>query len=205
MGYEYDIFLSYKRGKIREQWIHDIFRPLFDEQLEEARGGAKSKVFIDTVEIPAGVDWPQYLATALSKSRCMVAILSPSYFGSEWCMKEFNAMYKRQRELREKKILAAEHAVIVPFVKQGPLEAFPDFIDRIQLLDYSRFNKVGEAFRNSELYLEMQGKIETDAKTAATMIKHAPDWLPEFEKTEWLHGDKNRIDAKAFIQSQPTL
>ncbi len=98
-----------------------------------------------------------------------------------------------------------EYAVIVPFVKQGPLEAFPDFIDRIQLLDYSRFNKVGEAFRNSDLYLEMQGKIENDAKTAATMIKHAPKWLPEFEKSEWLNGDKATVGLKALIQAQPTL
>ncbi|MBK7439720.1 MAG: toll/interleukin-1 receptor domain-containing protein [Saprospiraceae bacterium] len=200
--YEYEVFLSYKRGKIREEWLHEIFKPLFEMQLEESLGH-RCNIFIDQKTIPPGVDWPDYLSEALSKSKCLVAILSPSYFGSQWCMKEFNAMHYRQTELRKKKILAKEYSVIVPFVKQGPMDVFPDFVDRIQLLDYSMFNKIGEAFKKSELYLEMQGKIERDAQQTAQMIKNAPAWLPEFEKMGW--SEDQALQTQVMIQSKPNF
>jgi len=200
--YDFDVFISYKRGRLREEWLNTIFRPHFEEQLEEAIG-KKPTIFIDSIDIPPGVEWPDYLATALSKSRCMVAILSPSYFGSEWCLKEFKAMYFRQNELRKKNLLAKDHAVILPFVKQGPMEAFPDFIDRIQLLDYSRFNIVGEGFKNTTLYVEMQQKIQQDARKTATMIKAAPEWIPEFEQVNWLREADINLKPAVLIQAKP--
>jgi len=202
--YDYDVFISYKRGRLREEWLNTIFRPHFEEQLEEAIG-KKPTIFIDSIDIPPGVEWPDYLATALSKSRCMVAILSPSYFGSEWCLKEFKAMYFRQNELRKKNLLAKDRAVILPFVKQGPMDAFPDFIDRIQLLDYSRFNIVGEGFKNTTLYVEMQQKIQLDARKTATMIKDAPNWIPEFEQVSWLNEADINLGQAILVQAKPSF
>jgi len=200
--YVYDVFLSYKRGRIQEEWLNETFRPVFEYHLSEAIG-KKCNVFIDKIEISPGVDWPDYLGEALAKSRCMIAILSPTYFGAEWCMKEFKAMFYRQNELRKNKKLASNQSVIVPFMQKGPIEKFPEYIRRIQIFDYSKYNRIGEAFRNSEDYLEMQGKIEEDAKKTAAMILQAPDWQPEFQNIEWLNSKDLYLETIPAVQSKP--
>lgn len=200
--YEYDVFLSYKRGKIREEWLHTIFLPLFEDQLEEALG-KRGNIFIDKEDIPAGVDWIRHLGKSIARSRCLIAIVSPSYFASEWCMKEFVAMYTRQLELEKLNQIHEDISVVLPFIKQGPTEAFPKFITRIQLIDYRKYNKVGEAFRNTQEYLDMQAKIENDARRAADIIKAAPEWKSDFEKIDWLMPPVIPFEFTKPIQSKP--
>jgi hypothetical protein len=205
-AYEYEVFLSYKRGKIPEEWLNETFLDQFQDKLGAALGGKIPKIFIDRQEIQPGSAWPDVLCDTLSKSICLVAILSPFYFNSDWCLREFSAMYHRQLELRRANKLGSNGAVITPLLSQGPTDSFPEFISGIQLLDYSKYYKVGGAFRNSSQYLDFQDKIETDAKKTALMIKNAPPWQKEFADPKWLKGpyDFHKNLNLDVIQSKPS-
>ena len=98
MNYKYDVFLSYNRKFPHGQWVDEIFYPLFVPYLGDALNKDVS-VFKDTEDIEVGSSWPQRLRNALACSKCMVSILSPSYFRSEWCLQEFAVMHHRQNRL----------------------------------------------------------------------------------------------------------
>lgn len=202
--YTYDVFLSYKRGKIQEEWLNETFRPIFEYHLTEAVG-RKCNIFVDKVEIAPGVDWPEYLGEALAKSKCLIAILSPTYFGAEWCVREFKAMYFRQQELKKNHKLKSDHSVLVPFMQKGPIDIFLRGIGNIQYLDYSRYNRIGEAFKNSQAYLDMQTQIEDDARKTATMILEVPEWQTDFLNIDWLNGKNLMLEPVTQIQSKPSF
>jgi hypothetical protein len=188
--YKYDVFISYKRGDVREQWLDQIFLPLFTSFLSGLMP-AHPRIFVDREDLKPGIPWKPQVTEALARSKCMIAILSPAYFSSRWCMMEFYPMYYRQVALQKAQIIPSSQSLIAPLVGQGPKEFFPQFVsgeNGIQLLDYSRYNRVGTGFMNSDLFLELQDKIDADSLQTYKMIQTAPAWTERFTSKEWLDG-----------------
>lgn len=185
MAYEYDVFLSYKRGKIREQWINETFMPHFQSALEENLP-KPPRIFRD-VDIPDGEPWPDTVKHALAHSKCMVAIMSPPYFfNSEWCVKEFAIMYSRQKELGFAK--ANRKGLILPVIINGQ-KIFPPLVKNIQGFDCSNYNYVGEAFKKREEYIDFQKAIEAWTENDVTKtILEAPPWNPAWADPDWPSG-----------------
>ncbi len=205
--YEYEVFLSYKRGRIPEEWLDQTFLGLFEEHLTAALAGKQPRIFIDRNDIYPGTQWLDVVGRALATSKCMVAILSPSYFNSVWCKMEFDAMHNRQIALRKMNKLKTTDAVLTPLYNQGPTDFFPTYVDRIQLLDYSKYYRIGGAFRNSVEFLQLQDKIINDASRTGAMIRNAPPWLQQFGSQEWLTGPFDFLtgtDGPGFIQPKPS-
>src|SRR5659263_104899 len=99
MAYEYDIFLSYPTEYPFGPWVHETFLPLFRAYLKNSiYGNANAKIFIDKYEIAPGDAWPEKIKRALSHSKCMVAMWSPSFFHSKWCMNECAIMLHREKK-----------------------------------------------------------------------------------------------------------
>jgi TIR domain len=59
------------------------------------------KVFLDRVSIDVGSAWQQKLYEALDDCRKVIAVLSPAYLESKWCLEEFNIALCRQRDTGE--------------------------------------------------------------------------------------------------------
>lgn len=57
----------------------------------------KALAFLDSRTIETGDQWQDRLATAVHDARVLVCFLSPTYFNSEWCAKEF-AVFRRRLE-----------------------------------------------------------------------------------------------------------
>ena len=95
MSYEYDIFLSYKRGGDVEDWVVNHF---YDRLLRCLEGvmDRDPKIFIDKT-IKTGSSWPDVLKNALKSSRILVSVWSPPYFRSPWCDAEWKSMLERER------------------------------------------------------------------------------------------------------------
>lgn len=194
--YQYDVFISYKRGGSREEWMKDLFMPWFREQLDEAfanYGLQSPAIFFDQVEIDAGSNWQIAIRQAIARSKFMVSICTPTYFArSEWCMREFVAMYHRGKTLGF--LSAANNEGLVYPVMKQKIENLPPFVQVIQFLDYSKFNQVGPAFKLTKEYLEFQGKVEADTKKIAKFIKEkTPPWRAEFESDEWLEQPIDKL------------
>ena len=108
MPYDYDYFISYAH-KDNENPENPGFVDAFVEKLENSTDhkqmfGRKIKVFFDKKEIHSMLDWDNRIRSCLASSRFFVVLLSPNYFKSEYCAREFEWWMQHEmhrRVLRE--------------------------------------------------------------------------------------------------------
>ncbi len=84
----YDFFVSYARADNTAGWISRFIEALQEEQ-RRFTGDRQFSVFFDTEEIHSLDDWRMRIHESLAASRLMVAFISPGYFASEWCRREW--------------------------------------------------------------------------------------------------------------------
>jgi len=85
---EFDFFVSYARKDDANGWIGAFV----DALLEEHRtffGGRSLVPFFDTQEIRGLDDWQIRISHGVARSRLFLAFISPHYFASEWCRREW--------------------------------------------------------------------------------------------------------------------
>ena len=94
----YDLFISYahqdnSRGQVRE---------LRDAILEDFQkfSGRNLSIFFDEHDIPSMTDWDKRIAQGLRESRLFLAIISPNYFASTFCRREWDE-YVRYEAMRQ--------------------------------------------------------------------------------------------------------
>ncbi len=87
----YDFFVSYARADNREGWIEQFVRSLVEEH-RRFSGGRELKYFFDKDQIPNLSYWEtEIFNKGIARSRLFLAFLSPNYFASEVCRKEWSA------------------------------------------------------------------------------------------------------------------
>lgn len=178
MTYEYDVFLSYRQGRLFGRWVHETFLELFEDYLTEALNKPKAAIFVDRGEIKAGDTLPPRIKDALARSRCMVAVWVPSYFHSHWCQRELSAMLWRERQLGYRTPQKPGGLVLPIRLFDGAY--FPRFTQHIVQFDCTRFARVRAGFLDSPRYLEFQDKLIEWVDAVAQTIQQAPDWQPEW-------------------------
>ena len=189
--YHYDVFLSYTRNLVGE-WVQRHFYELFEEHLGSALGKQPS-IFMDTESIAAGDDWPTRLQTALAHSRCIVAVISPAYFRSQWCLRECHTMLARE-ESEGYRTEANSRGLVIPVVARNG-EHHPEYIRHIQSIDFRRYVRKGGAFLNSPRYIEFEDEMEKWTQQVADVIRHAPGW-----KSQWLNDKSVTIPNMGAVQ-----
>ncbi len=83
MGYEFDVFISYKHGKLFGNWVHEHFYDIFKDCLNQSLG-RESRIFLDKNDIYSGDEWPERIRKSLALSKCQIGIWSPHYFNSSY-------------------------------------------------------------------------------------------------------------------------
>jgi tetratricopeptide (TPR) repeat protein len=94
----YDLFISYAhrdnvRGQVRE--LRDAINDNF-----EGFAGRPLKIFFDEDDIPTMAAWEQRIAKGLDESRLFLAVLSPNFFASDYCRREWEE-YTRYEAMRQ--------------------------------------------------------------------------------------------------------
>jgi L-asparaginase len=90
-----DIFISYAKkdnrgiGPSEEEPIKQIVMDLQTVYAQQT-GRKELMVFFDEDSLEPGVKWEQTIAKELESSLLMISFLSPSFFNSEWCGKEWD-------------------------------------------------------------------------------------------------------------------
>lgn len=94
-------FLSYARSRFRpddgtdpDRWVTKLYKDLCHDV--GIVTGTPTPGFMDR-QIPAGTQWPDHLSEALANCRVFLALLSPAYFTSEYCGKEWAAFLSRAK------------------------------------------------------------------------------------------------------------
>jgi hypothetical protein len=196
MEYEYDVFISYKHGDI-DYWLTNIFLKRFSFALENELG-RKPLIFFDQ-NIQKGDIWPYRLQSALTRSRCVVAFLQPSYFSSDWCRFEFGSMLEREKVEGFRTLMNPRG--LIQAVQVGDGIHFPPYAKQIQWLNCTDHYSASLAFERSEKCLELELLIKEWAPDVAKMINYAPNW-----KEDWISLSKLEISIpKEPIFSAPTL
>ena len=85
----YDCFVSYARADNAGGWISGFVEALRAEH-GKFSGGRALTCFFDKHNIGSLDDWEHRIHEGLSKSRLFLAFLSPAYFASEWCRREWH-------------------------------------------------------------------------------------------------------------------
>ena len=174
IGYEYDVFISYRRTDPVGGWVHNHFFPLLEMWLRESfPPGRHPRIYIDK-KIEAGAEWDESLRYALLRSRCLVSVWSPQYFGREWCLAEWRSMRERERILRQRD--NPKLTLVYP-VKFNDGDSFPpQETGKVQYNDLSMFNCPFAQFKNSVLYLDFDRKMREVAEDVARIALAAPEW-----------------------------
>lgn len=174
MGYEYDVFLSYTRAAGAQEWVEQCFWPQLRDALENHMARSPS-VFVDFRSIETGSEWPEVLERALKHSRVLVAVWSPPYFRSGWCVAEWQSM--RRRQLDESASMGRELRLIHPIVFADG-DHFPAEAKSAQRRDFSDWNLPPRPFQQSQEYLEFAKAVKDFADHLARQIDQAPEWSP---------------------------
>ncbi len=87
-GAEFDVFISYSWADNQSGWV-DRFEKALTERVHVLLG-QKPNFFRDLRELSGEEDFTKEIRNKLEKSAALVAVLSPGYFGSDYCRLERN-------------------------------------------------------------------------------------------------------------------
>jgi hypothetical protein len=132
------------------------------------------RIFVDQVSIDDGDVWPMRLEQALLKSRLLVAICSPSYFRSKWCVAELISMLERDKVLG---LRSPERpwSLVLP-IRFHDGSSFPDIIQQLQMRDFRKFNVPVTVFQETRKYPKFIREVQDFADAIAVSLDRVPDW-----------------------------
>jgi hypothetical protein len=167
--YAYDVFLSYRRTKLVRNWVVKYFKQAFVNWLHEARGLAP-RVFWDEEELGAGDDMHDALRSAVLRSKCLVAVLSPSYFReSRWCVSEFYSFRRRSERLG-----MTVPGLVVPALWYGR-DKLPAEARGLQMLEFERFANMKSPTQGFD------NLVKNLAERVDQVLAKVPPYDPTFE------------------------
>jgi TIR domain len=184
--YKYDVFFSYKRHGLTLDWTKEIHKRLRFWLSEELARDAS--FFVDEDSIEVGTPWPQELKEGLRLSRCMVAVWSPSYFQSDWCLSEWTSFRER-----EKRLDIQSHRLIAP-MRFHDGEHFPEDARNVQWTDVAPYAYTVRAFWTSQRALELEDVLKAFAASVARIVRAAPPFQADWPIVETPAPPAMKID-----------
>lgn len=171
MSYKYEIFFSYKRDDESNAW-HETLKNKIVHWVREDVDIDEVRVFFDKEEIRAGHRWKQRISQALRDSKCLVAIWSPQYFRSPYCVAEWLSFHERSR--RTNKLLIAP-------ASRCDGTNFPSDAREFQIASFNDYALTVPSFWETIRAVEFEERlIKPFASDIASMIKDAPDHSIDF-------------------------
>ena len=173
-GYEYDVFISYRRLPMSIEWMQKIFMPVFKHYL--VLNIPDAKIFID-YDIEAGCSWPAKLANGLSRSKVLVGLWNKPYFSSKWCKTELSLMYARERDIGFGTRENPQRLIIPASVHDG--DDFPiaaKEIQQRQLQDYCVTWLANGSQKKEDLEVNISSWVNDVVRAINKVPGHNPAW-----------------------------
>jgi hypothetical protein len=173
-GYEFDVFISYRRKGNPLNWVHNHFFPKLRDCLAD-HVADEPAVFVDE-RLETGTSWPVRLENALNRTKVMVAVFSSQYFQSPWCMAEWRSMVEREQLLG----LHSEgrpQGLIYP-VLLSDSDTFPEFARVRTWRDLKRWNTPEPILQLTTEWVDFHRQVESIAMELAGLLARVPAWQP---------------------------
>jgi TIR domain len=172
MPYTYDVFVSYShRGSVLE-WVRNHFHDTLVECLADVMP-RDPQVFID-FEQETGVHWPNNLRQALLESRYLLAVLSPPYFRSPWCLAEWQTMRSREQlvGLRTRN----NPRGLIHAISYADGQHFSDDAKQTQWREMNQWAIPVPVFRETREFVVFYQEMRKMAGELAKQIERVPAW-----------------------------
>lgn len=178
MGYQHDIFVSYKRHPETLRWIEDHFRPLLEHHVANELE-RDPKIYVNEIsnQIPAGTAWPASLGQELGTSRILLALWSGAYLNSVWCAEELTTMMVREQKY-DCRTPQNQYGLIIPVVVHDGDE-IPEPLGVAQAMDIKTCYNT-RMRRDGAKAEELSDKIVEHARGIAIAITKAPKWQEDW-------------------------
>ncbi|HEX3481204.1 MAG TPA: TIR domain-containing protein [Kofleriaceae bacterium] len=135
--YLYDVFVSYPRNERITRWLHEQFVPALQAALRDQLG-RMPEIFVDNAEIAVADQWVETQRLALARSRAMLAVLTPSYFQSSWCMAEFETFVRRSYVVNK---------VLLVSIRYSQILSWPDIALNHPTFNFTEYAIAGKGSR----------------------------------------------------------
>jgi hypothetical protein len=160
--YIYDVFLSYSFKTDVKEWVTNKFSQRFRDDLESNLIQLNlypppARVYVAPREMKPGDIWPKALEEALKRSKVLVAVCSPHYFVSGWCLSEWTTFQQRAPDL------------LVPLLYYGKDNYLLPRVNPLQYADFRDFREVPGG-KVAKFY----DRIEQFASDVADKVAKAP-------------------------------
>lgn len=152
-GFSSDLFISYAHGDDPD-WLRGFEQALAREV--RSRLGCEIRVWQDIKRLRAGSDWPEEIKQAVASAAVFLAVLSPSYQNSQWCLRELNTFLGLEGKLDAVKagdVFRLLKAVKIPWENDDHTR----FLTRAQHVEF--FRRLDDARE----FLELSGPDYNDA------------------------------------------
>ncbi|MFD4669530.1 TIR domain-containing protein [Lentzea sp. NPDC058450] len=175
-GYQYDVFLSYRRSGPGNAaaWVRDHFHRMLEDCLADELG--LTAVFIDK-EVETGSMWPPLLREVLARSKMLVAVWSPPYFHSPWCLAEWRTMEERER------VLGGTVRLVYP-VRYSDGDNFPEGAKQRQHFDVREVSNPFPAFHGSHRQADLFETVKVIAGEVAQALAAVPPWRADWPECQ---------------------
>jgi TIR domain len=171
-GYEWDVFVSYRRNGNVGSWVQNHLAPVLVRCLEDELPESP-RIFIDTQQ-DVGTKWPDNIVRALVRSRLLLAVWSPSYFTSQWCLAEWQTMLLREQLLGIGSP-ANPIGLVYPIVFSDG-DSFPPETRRVQQVCFKDWRVPYPHFRKSVQYVDFHWAVVRVAEDLAKRLPSCPIW-----------------------------
>ncbi len=136
--WDYDIYVSYShQSSALNRWIHAFIDSLNDYLALELPD--EPRVFLDPSRLSPSSMFPEALSEAMSRSKLLLAFITPSYFTSEWCGREWSTFESRELKMGLQRQTSWPHSpentsLIKPVLLRGRTSAPEKLITRLGCL-----------------------------------------------------------------------
>lgn len=79
--------------------------------------GEEFPIFVDRSDVKWGQEWQERIEESLSGATFLIPILTPGYFKSDWCRKEFLRFLDRERALKRRDLILSVYYVRCPLLE----------------------------------------------------------------------------------------
>lgn len=175
--YQFDVFISYSRLGSAPKWLVNHFVTKFQECLQD-QGASSSRVFLDRTMRKA-VHWPSELQKALHRSKIMIAVLTPPYFDSAWCMAELRSMYEREKLLGFADVDTPQ-GLICPILYSDSKNFRPEKGLYRSWWDFKSLSTPELVFQESRDWPLFHQKVTEFAEEVVDLLDEVPPWRPDW-------------------------
>ncbi|MGH3757117.1 toll/interleukin-1 receptor domain-containing protein [Actinophytocola sp.] len=179
-GYEFDVFISYSRFGSAPKWLMNHFYPKFQDCLAD-QTAPMPKVFLDKT-MSRGTHWPSQLEKALCRSKIMIAVLTPPYFESRWCMAEWHSMRAREKLLGLTN-LDRPQGLIYPILYSDS-DNFPIAGRELGWWDFKDLATPEPVFQESRDWVHFHRRVTDLARDLVQLLPQVPEWRSDWPVVE---------------------